>query len=321
MKTFTISTLLLATVATSSFFQVAEGHNLRRKLEEEEPTIVSIVTDHPDLQIFEAAANATDFTKVLGRRGPYTLFAPNDDALEDADSEGLITKYFTPEWTAHLRYLLKFHVASGDIPTGSLVNNSVIQTMIPIQEDITVSVDDEVSFSGASFTDSKVVEADLDAANGVVHVVDKLFFPTALTMNLYDIATSYGGEIANLIATAGLEEVLRQDIVTIFSPSERAFDEIESAFLAKVGNDPELANDILSNHIVRGLWHKDLLTDGLELTTLSGNTLTIMVEGVRFPTYKVALGDDEAYIDYFDLVASNGVSHVLDSVFLPSTGK
>ena len=321
MKTFAISSILLAAIATSPFVRGTEGRSLRRRLQDEEPKVVSVVADHPLLQTFEEGAVATDLTKVLDRRGPFTVFAPTNDAFVEADSDGLITKYFTPEWKAHLRFLLNFHVASGTLMAESIVDDLVIQTLIPIQENITASVSDSISFGGASFADSKIVEADMEAANGVVHVVDKLFMPTALTMNLFETATSFGGSVATLIATAGLEDVLRQEIVTIFAPSDRAVDAIGNVFLAKVGNDPELANEIFSNHVVRGIWHKDLLTDGLELTTLSGNTLTIVVEGVRFPTYKVAQGTDVAFIDFFNVVASNGITHVIDSFFLPSTGK
>ena len=281
-------------------------------------TVLSVIAGNQALRFFNRALSATPrVSNFLRTDGPFTIFAPSNDALMAVGTEGL--KFQRPEWKAHLRYLLKSHVARGKILISEVTDGGIIKTLTGAP--VTASVGKEVSFGGPFFKDSTVVEADLTADNGVVHIIGKVFFPEALKTNLYDMGSLYPNQdfesMGKWIVTAGLEDVLRDKTVTIFGPYYRAFDKLDSAFKTKVDSDPVLAKRIVSNHIVEGVWHKEMFTDGLELTTLANETLTLSVTGGRFPIYKI----NGAYIDGFDEVGSNGIAHAIDTVLIPKAAR
>ena len=249
-------------------------------------TIVDVVVGNDSLETLETAVIAADFVDVLSSDGPFTVFGPTNEAFAALGETA--TVYLEPAWKAHLQFLLLFHVADGTIPSANVTDGLMFTTKIPEPENITAEVmDTDVMFSGAAFSMSKVVEADLMASNGVVHVVDKVFIPTQLTLSIYDAAAASEGfeTVVTLIAAAGLEDVLSKEVVTVFTPSNEAFEALDPAFISELAMDTEKVTLLLSNHVVNGVWPTALLTDGLELTSLAEETLTISVgDG---PTYMV----------------------------------
>jgi transforming growth factor-beta-induced protein len=280
-----------------------------------QPTLFDLVVAKENLTSLVNAIVTSGLVDLLSGGGNYTVFAPNNDAIAAADADGLVTKYLTPSWKVHLQVLLRYHVTSGTIVAADIMDGMAIPMLTVPSEDITASVGDTVSFSGASFSNSTVIEADLIADNGVVHVVDKIFFPTQLTLNLLEASESVEGfsQVLSFIVSSGLESTLSNDTVTIFAPGNTAFANLPADFLTQAASDPAFIKEALSNHIVAGVWPKELLTDGLELTSLAGYTLTISVSGGPFPMIMV----NNATIELVDAVASNGIAHVIDSLLLP----
>jgi uncharacterized surface protein with fasciclin (FAS1) repeats len=285
------------------------------------PSVYTIIELDDNLSSLRGAIMAADLVSLLQTGvGPYTVFAPNNDAFAAAD--GLVTKLLlTTDWNVHLQVLLKYHVHAGRLLSSDIMDNTTIATLTSPPEDVVASVGNAVTtISGTSFADSAVVQPNLvsingvDFSNGVVHIVDKVFIPTALTMNLYVTATSFDGfsQVAGLIATAGLEDVLSNDTVTIFAPSNDAFAALDPALIASLAADTEQVVLLLSNHIVEGIWYTDKLTDGLVLTSLAKLPLVVSVTTGNFPTVMI----NNATIVTADLVASNGIGHILDSLLL-----
>lgn len=99
---------------------------------------------------------------------------------------------------------------------------------------------------------------------------------------------------------------------TIFAPNADAFASISPDLTAQIVNDESLVGVILKHHIVDGVWSKASLTDGLELTAIDGEILTIRISG---DSVKV----EDSDIVETDFLATNGVSHVISSILLPST--
>ena len=102
----------------------------------------------------------------------------------------------------------------------------------------------------------------------------------------------------------GLEDMLTNDIVTIFAPNEDAIASMGAAAAGEVALDK-----VIQNHMVSGLWPSNKLTDGTALTSLAEVPLTITVEGEETKI-------NDAVIDGFDAVASNGVVHSITAVML-----
>ena len=110
----------------------------------------------------------------------------------------------------------------------------------------------------------------------------------------------------SLVVQAGLESTVRYVEVTVFVPSDNAF-----SGLTQLLQDPDTIKRYVSHHVVLGVWSRERLVDGLELKTMWGQTVRLSVGG---EAYRI----DGVDIDSLDVVASNGVAHILDGIMIPS---
>ena len=274
------------------------------------PSVVDVVEEHEELSLLEGAIVASGLYESLLGDGPTTVLAPNDDAFVNANKDGLVDKLLTPEWKAHLEHLLKFHFMAGMVLAENITDDSVISTWIP--ETITASVDGNVSFSGASFQNSSVVEANLTADNGVVHVVDAVFIPTALVTDIFATVEGSGlhSNLLTLLAETDLEDTLREENVTIFAPTNTAFDDIDPEYFGTIAMDSDLIAELLLKHVVPGVWPREMLMDGLNLTSLGNETLIISVDNV---TGSITI--DDALLGSTQL-GSNGILYSIDQFLI-----
>lgn len=114
-----------------------------------------------------AAAEAANFTNVLYNDGPFTLFAPTDDAfaaLPDGTVENLLKN------PKELAKVLKYHMVRGSVFSSDLNNGSSVATVLGS----TVSIN---TTDGVLVNNAKVIQADMEASNGVIHVIDKVLLP------------------------------------------------------------------------------------------------------------------------------------------------
>ena len=115
-----------------------------------------------------AAAEAANLTSVLYNDGPFTLFAPTDDAfaaLPDGTVDNLLKN---PE---ELAKVLKYHLVKGNIFSDDLSNSSSVSTVLGSPVSINTT-------EGVLVNNAKVIRADMEASNGVIHVIDKVLLPT-----------------------------------------------------------------------------------------------------------------------------------------------
>ena len=141
-------------------------------------TIVDIAVDDPDnFSTLVAAVTAADLVDTLNSEGPFTVFAPTNaafDALPDGVLDYLLAN------TAALTQVLTYHVVEGEALSTDLSDGDTITT---IQGDpLTVSIDGTVMIN-----DATVAIPDVDASNGVIHVIDKVLVPEGLLES--DVAT------------------------------------------------------------------------------------------------------------------------------------
>lgn len=119
--------------------------------------------------ILMKAVQAAGLTSNLTSQGPYTVFAPTDEAFK-ALPTGTVDNLLKPENKTKLVELLSYHVIPGRI-TSSQLKSGNVKTVAG--SNVAVSV----SASGVTVNKAKVVQADIPASNGVVHVVDKVILP------------------------------------------------------------------------------------------------------------------------------------------------
>ena len=159
-----------------------------------------------------------------------------------------------------------------------------------------------------------VTVADLVADNGVVHVIDAVLIPEDPTTVVDIIVNSENhNTLETAVVAAGLVDALSgEGPFTVFAPTDDAFDALPEGTLDAVLADTDLLTSILTHHVAAGFVLSTDLSDGMMVTTLNGTELMVTIDenGVMI---------DNAMVTVVDLVADNGVVHVIDAVLIPET--
>ena len=134
-----------------------------------EKTIVEIAAGDSTFSTLVAAVTAADLADTLGSEGPFTVFAPTDEAFA-ALPEGTVETLLKPENKDQLVSILTYHVVPGEVMSTDLSDDMKATTVQG--GEITIDLD-----NGVMVNDATVVAADIDASNGVIHVIDKVILP------------------------------------------------------------------------------------------------------------------------------------------------
>lgn len=139
----------------------------------EESTIADIATSSESLTTLAAALEAADLADTLAGEGPYTVFAPSDEAFA-ALPDGVVDALLAPENRDLLIQVLTYHVVPEEVTSDQLATGPV-----PTVEGSPIQV--EVGDSGVMINQASVIQPDIMASNGVVHVIDQIILPPELT--------------------------------------------------------------------------------------------------------------------------------------------
>ena len=241
----------------------------------------------------------------LQAQGPFTVFAPTDDAFAAAGID--LTTFDTDEENATLVDILLYHVVSGSVEAAQ-VTDGMTATMLN-GDDATFSVADGV----VMIDDATVTSADVMASNGIIHVIDKVLMPPADLVDIPTVAQGTGihDSLVAAVIQAELLSTLQGDgPFTVFAPTDDAFT-AAGIDLAALDNDEGKAalTDILLYHVVSGAVPSSAVTDGMVAAAVNGDDLTFTVgNGVMVNDANVVLAD---------VMASNGIIHVIDKVLIP----
>ncbi len=274
-------------------------------------TVVDIIVNSEDHTLLEAAVGAVGLADALSAEGPFTVFAPTDDAFT-ALTEALDVT--VDELLAYplLPAVLQYHVVGAEAYSTDLTDGQEIETLLG--EDVTVSI----TTDGVFINNAQVIVADLAADNGVVHVIDAVLLPELEEeTTVVDIIVESEDHtlLEAAVVTAGLVDALSgEGPFTVFAPTDAAVVALTEA-LEITADDllalPNLA-DILKYHVVGAEAFAADLTDGQLIETLEGSNVTVSItaDGVFI---------NDAQVTVADLEADNGVVHVINAVLLPPT--
>jgi len=249
-----------------------------------------------------AALAQAELVETLQGEGPFTVFAPTDQAFADAGID--LASFDTPEGKQTLSDILLYHVVSGAVPSSDVAECGVATA--ENGQPLAFTVGDSVMVN-----DATVSIADVDTSNGVIHVIDKVLMPTD-TPNDTVRTASCTGEHTSLVAAliqAELVETLEgEGPFTVFAPSDQAFADagIDLGSFDSVSGKENLT-DILLYHVYAGTFTAADIIDGNTLTMVNGDNVTI----------SASPGVNDAGIVTADVFTSNGVIHVIDKVLMP----
>ncbi|MFW6010279.1 MAG: fasciclin domain-containing protein [Gemmatimonadota bacterium] len=271
-------------------------------------TLADVVDDPSnDLSTLRAALETAGLKQTLDGEGPFTVFTPSNAAF-DAVGGDIVASLLEPANADLLEKILTYHVVAGTEALAADLSDG--QTIATLQgEDVTISV----SGSDVTVNGNTVVTPDIEASNGVAHVIDGVLIPS---VDIVDVAVLNGfPTLVDLVREADLEEVLRGTPSgaagwTVFAPTEEAF--------AASGSAPEgdALAELLTYHVVEGVVESGDLSDGQVVTTVEGSTFTVNIDGSNV-TITEGSGNTVNVVSV-DVPAANGVIHVIDEVMLPS---
>ncbi|WP_375687423.1 fasciclin domain-containing protein [Pseudooceanicola sp. LIPI14-2-Ac024] len=131
--------------------------------------IVDTANEAGSFSTLLAAAEAAGLAETLKGEGPFTVFAPTDEAFA-ALPEGTVESLLEPENKDKLAAILSYHVLPGAVMSGDLSDGMMAATVEG--EEVEISLGDQVKVDGATVT-----QADIEASNGVIHVIDSVLMP------------------------------------------------------------------------------------------------------------------------------------------------
>lgn len=253
-----------------------------------------------------AALGAADLVGALKGPGPFTVFAPSDEAFAKLPA-GTVETLLKPENKAKLASILTFHVVKGKVMAADVVKIKGAETLNGQRVDV------KVDGSTVSIDSSKVVTADIACSNGVIHVIDTVLMP--VSDNIPAVADKAGKfkTLLKAVKEAGLVETLSgTGPFTVFAPTDEAFDKLPKGTIAdllKPENKATLAG-ILTYHVIPGRVYSEAAVAAKSAKTVQGATVAIKAND------KGAFVNDSKIIAT-DVDASNGVIHIIDTVLMP----
>jgi len=265
--------------------------------------IVDIVVSTANVSTLESAVLAADLGSALQADGPFTVFAPRNEAF-DALGADVIEALLDAGNVDLLTKILTFHVVPGVAAMSSDLSDG--QTVTTLQGgSLTIGVSGgTVTVNGAT-----VLTADIEATNGVIHIIDAVLVPELDVVEMATL-TAETQTLVAAVAAGGLVSTLQgAGPFTVFAPVNSAFAALGPDKL-DVLLDPAnigLLQKILTYHVIAGDIRAADLTDGATVATVEGSEVTIDLSGA---TPKV----NGASIIATDIVVENGVIHLIDGV-------
>lgn len=166
MKLTRILTIMLASVVLLAFTQNPD----KNKKVDHHNKIVSIAQGTDQLSTLVTAVKAADLVETLNGEGPFTVFAPTNQAFSNLP-DGTLDMLLKEENKGQLQGILTYHVVPGKIMSSDLKDGQMVETVQGNK--IKVSLSDGAMINGAN-----VVKADVKASNGVVHIIDAVIMPS-----------------------------------------------------------------------------------------------------------------------------------------------
>jgi uncharacterized surface protein with fasciclin (FAS1) repeats len=295
--------------------------------------IVEVATADGRFETLVAAVAAANLVETLQGPGPFTVFAPTDDAF---------TQYITDKATTAddlladpaLASILTYHVLGSQVAAAAAIdiagdNGAFANTTATVNgQNIALSLN-----AGELYINTaKVIVTDVPASNGVIHALDRVLeVPEAAPVNA-DVACSESGALPTIaklaedtpalstlysVITGGnadaVATLLSGDAdLTVFAPTDDAFNAIDAADLAAITADPVMLSNLLQNHVFDGG-----AVSAVNAYSLNGVTVGAAGDGeLSFlidPTSR-NLKVNDANVAITDIYGCNGIVHVIDAV-------
>ena len=276
--------------------------------------IVAVASGDSQFSTLVAAVTKAELVTTLQGTGPFTVFAPNNAAFTKAgitSLDGLTKDALTP--------ILTSHVVSGEVKAAD-VKSGTVKT-VNANNDIYLSKNADGVFINGNI---KVIATDVDASNGVIHVIDNVIVPPTQSLVQVAQANTDFSELVSLVlaadpAVATALSTASANGLTVFAPTNAAFTELYKTTPKATLLDPAnktLLTNVLLYHVVPGrVFSTDLPNVSGEVAT--ANTTGKLTFNLTGGAKVVGKTSGASNITSANILATNGVVHVIDKVLMP----
>ncbi|WP_336516573.1 fasciclin domain-containing protein [Pollutibacter soli] len=271
-------------------------------------SITQIVIDNPDFSILEAAVVRAGLGDALAS-GNLTVFAPDNAAF---NASGITESMISALPVSTLDSILKYHVLGAPVTAAQVPASDTVKTLLGL------NIYASSNANGVFVNGIKVKTADIAASNGVIHTISKVLMPP--TSTIAGIAASnpdFSLLVAAVVKAGLLDAISSAGKYTVFAPTNAAFNAAGFNSVEDINNaSTELITNVVKYHVLATNVAAGDLINGATPSTLQGGTLTVGLAPA--PNVKVT-GSSAAVsnITGADIIATNGIIHVIDKVLLP----
>ena len=283
--------------------------------DDDPPSVVEIAQQDARFSVLAEAVVAADLAGTLSGPGPFTVFAPTNDAFSALLGELGVSKAQLLADKNLLTQVLTYHVLGTKVEKSAVPAGKAITTLQGGIFKVDAVGSDLVITDGRN-RQARITATDVQARNGVVHVIDKVILPANRNIVQTAQATSDFSILVEAVTAADLGATLSgPGPFTVFAPTNAAF----ASLLAELGvskeallADKALLTKVLTYHVVPGRVLKADVPVGAAIATVQGDSFSV--------SPALSITDQrgrQARITTTDVLASNGVIHVIDKVILP----
>jgi uncharacterized surface protein with fasciclin (FAS1) repeats len=302
-----IAALLITPMAIFAHTNGATNNDSNKKMD-----IVDTAVSAKMFNTLVAAVKAADLVAVLKSDGPFTVFAPTDDAFAKLP-KGTVETLLKPENKDMLISILKYHVVAGKVEAKQVVGLSSAKTVQG--QNVSIMVKDGSVFLNNS---TKVIKTDIGATNGVIHVIDSVLMPPkemSAEMDIVDtaVSTKMFNTLVAAVQAAGLVDTLKGDgPFTVLAPTDAAFAKLPEGTVENLlkPENKDMLVKILTYHVISG---KVEAADVVKLKSAK----TVQGSNIKIKVKKGNVMINKSKVIKTDVQASNGVIHVIDTVLMP----
>jgi transforming growth factor-beta-induced protein len=278
--------------------------------------IVQLAQATPDLSTLVTALTAGGLTETLSGKGPFTVFAPTNEAFAKIETKALNALL---QNKAELDKVLEYHVLAADLRMRELMAVKIVKTL----EGEYVDVSDPGGV--IKVNNAKVLTSDVAASNGFVHIIDTVLMtpsgpPLNITKDIVHVAQG-NADLSTLVAalTAGklVATLEGKGPFTVFAPTNKAFAKIPKHTLTKLLGNQKLLDQLLEYHVVSGDWSTRAMIGEMKSMYKYDFLPTLEKEDVIVRSMNNAIMVNNANVVLADVEATNGVVHVVDKVLVP----
>jgi len=280
-----------------------------------ELNIVEVASANASFSTLVTAVQTAGLVPTLSGTGPFTVFAPTNEAFGRFLTDNNLTANQLLA-ADNLDDILTYHVLAGEVPA-SAVTAGKVTSVATTPFYVSVAPNNDIWING----NSKIIQTDVNASNGVIHVLDYVI--TAPTQNIAEIAvaasTAASPQFTQLVAALVRADLVSaftggfDDNLTVFAPTDAAFADLYVALGVSGINEVPLETliAVLQYHVVPARAFSQDLREGASLPTLlTGSNLKVNLANLK-------INDSGLVPTALNIHGKNGVIHAIDKVLIP----